>query len=377
MNSSTTTASAATTVGDCPNFSESARKNGTVPVSETSAPREQLHLRNKSVTVIVPVRNEEPAIAHTLDQLLQQERDSVKLEILVVDGHSTDKTREIVERYAAQHPEIRLLDNPKRLSSAARNIAIRESVGEYIVIIDGHCEIPSRRYFVDLVDAFEKSAADCLGRPQPLEIAGATSLQQAIALARSSRLGHHPESFIYSDQPQFVPAKSVAVAYRRAVFDKVGLFDEQFDAHEDGEFNYRCDQAGLKCYLDPRLTVKYHPRRTLRGLFQQMMRYGRGRVRLGRKHRGTLGLGSLIPAALVVYIVFGALASSVLPHAWIAYVTGLAIYLSALLASAATSAWNDQSVRLIYQLPAVLATVHIGAGTGTLLEFLSTSEPSK
>ena len=148
------------------------------------------------------------------------------------------------------------------------------SSSDYVVIIDGHCEIPTTRYFHELVDAFEESGADCLGRPQPLDISDATPLQKAIALARSSRLGHHPESFIYSNEAQFVPAKSVAVAYRRRLFDQVGMFDETFDAHEDGEFNYRCDQAGLKCYLAPKLTVLYHPRNSLSALFKQMVRYG-------------------------------------------------------------------------------------------------------
>src|SRR5690606_14914839 len=136
----------------------------------------------------------------------------------------------------------------------------------------------------------------------PLDVTDATPLQRAIALARSSRLGHHPESYIYSDQPLFVPAKSVAVAYRRQVFENVGLFDASFDAHEDGEFNYRCDEAGLACFLDPKLTVKYSPRNSLAGLFRQMYRYGRGRVRFAKKHPGNWGVGSLIPALFVVYV---------------------------------------------------------------------------
>ena len=280
-------------LGDCPNFSKSTRKMGlsrftddkpilmNSPTAITSVPsgsstHERPHIGYKSVTVIVPVRNEENAIARTIQQLLEQQREGLKLEILVVDGRSTDKTRDIVAQYAAQHPEIRLLDNPKRLSSAARNIAIRESDSNYVVIIDGHCELPTRSYFYDLVDAFERSGADCLGRPQPLDVSKATTLQQAIAAARSSPLGHHPDSFIYTNEEVDCPAGSVAVAYKRSVFKSVGLFDEQFDACEDYELNHRIDKAGLRCRLIPKLTVKYEPRKTLSGLFQQLYRYGRG-----------------------------------------------------------------------------------------------------
>lgn len=323
-----------------------------------------------SVTVVVPVRNEEAHIARTLDQLLDQDMRGIDVEIIVADGQSTDRTAEIVREYCEKHSCIRLLSNPQRLSSAARNLAINNSQGDFVVVVDGHCEIPSRRYFQDLVQAFAESGADCLGRPQPLEVSEATPLQQAIALARSSRLGHHPESFIYSDKPQFVPAKSVAVAYRREVFEKVGLFDERFDAHEDGEFNYRCDQAGLKCYLDPKLTVKYFPRNSLAGLFKQMVRYGRGRVRLARKHRGNWGLGSLIPAAFVAYVVLGAVLSVVSPSLFVWYVLGLMVYVVCLAVAAVSAFMSDRDPQLLYRLPLVLATIHAGAGTGTLLELL-------
>ena len=238
------------------------------------------------------------------------------------------------------------------------------------MIIDGHCEIPTQRYFHALVEAFESSGADCLGRPQPLDVTHATPLQQAIALARSSRLGHHPESFIYSDQGQFVPAKSVAVAYRRAVFDHVGLFDESMDAHEDGEFNYRCDQAGLSCYLAPEITVKYFPSNSLRGLFQQMVRYGRGRVRFMRKHPGTLEINTLIPACLVLYLALGGLlALWVPPLRWI-FGMGVGIYVTSLLATAGHMAWREHAPSLLLRMPLVFVTIHVGAGAGILAEFL-------
>lgn len=327
-----------------------------------------------SVTVIVPIRNEAAFIARTLEQLLDQDLTGIELEILVLDGQSTDSTRDVVAAFVNRDPRVRLLSNPRRLSSAARNLAIQNSAGEYVVVIDGHCEIPSRRYFLDLVNAFQESGADCLGRPQPLDVSHATPLQKAIAVARSSRLGHHPESFIYSDEPQYVPAKSVAVAYRREVFDKVGLFDEAFDAHEDGEFNLRCDREGLRCYLDPKLTVKYHPRTSLSGLFKQMMRYGRGRVRLALKHDGLWGLGTLIPLLFVLFVLLGAIAVAVLPSARLPYFVLLAVYSLVLLAEGTIVAWKQDNVGMIWRVPLTLTTVHAGAGVGTLAELIGLRE---
>src|SRR2546426_21442 len=83
-----------------------------------------------------------------------------------------------------------------------------------------------------------------------------------LAAARASSLGHHPGSYIYSTEEQFVPPHSVAIAYRRSVFERVGLFDEKFDACEDVEFNHRVHRARCRCFFTPAVRVRYHPRTT-------------------------------------------------------------------------------------------------------------------
>ena len=209
------------------------------------------------VTVIVPVRNEAAHILATLRELVTQKYASGRFEILVIDGESEDATPELVRGFAERHPCVRLFHNPKRLSSAARNIGVREARGDVVVIIDGHCEIGNPRYIANVAKAFRRTEVDVLGRPQPLDVTNATPLQCAVAAARNSRLGHHPESFIYSDKPQKVPAKSVGVAYRRQVFDRVGFFDETFDAHEDGEFNHRsATKPACVCWFTPDVAVR-------------------------------------------------------------------------------------------------------------------------
>ncbi len=156
------------------------------------------------ISVIVPVRNEEAFIESTLRQLLAQDYHADRFEILVADGCSTDRTREIVADLQTHFPQATLLDNPGRLSSAGRNVAVEASRGDLIVLVDGHCEIDNPHYLADIADAFSRSGADCLGRPQPLDVSQATPLQRAIAIARSSRLGHHPASHIYSGNEGFV-----------------------------------------------------------------------------------------------------------------------------------------------------------------------------
>jgi succinoglycan biosynthesis protein ExoA len=330
----------------------------------------------RSVTVAMPVRNEERHVRKALRQVLEQQRAGIELEVLVVDGRSSDRTREIVLDVLERHPEVQLLDNPHGLSSAARNIAIRHSRGEYILLIDGHCEIPSRSYLRDLVDVFESSNADCLGRPQPLDVNDATTLQRAVAAARASWLGHHPDSFIYSDKELDVPAMSVAVAYRRSVFDEVGLFDGRFDACEDCELNHRIDKAGLRCVLVPQLTVKYQPRNSVYGLFRQLCRYGRGRVRLLKKHPDTFSLKSFLPALFLLGVAAGAMVCPWTPTLWWLYLGVIGAYLAAVLAVSVALAWRLRQPRLLFWLPIVFVTIHIGAASGSLLEIFHRCDPT-
>src|SRR5262249_53570212 len=117
-----------------------------------------------------------------------------------------------------------------------------------------------------------------------------------------SWLGHNPDSAIFSQGAGFVEPQNVAVAYRRDVFERVGLFDERFDACEDVEFNTRVAGGGLTCYFTPAIQVRYQPRPSLRGLWYQMFRYGKGRARLGRKYPSSVTLPSLVPALWLVWL---------------------------------------------------------------------------
>ena len=329
------------------------------------------------ISVVMPVRNEAGYIERTLGQLLAQRYDPSHFEILVVDGQSTDETCDKVRALAKKHAHLRLLSNPKRLSSAARNIGVKAARGELILIVDGHCELESNQLLRNVAATFEQSGADCLGRPQPLDVSDATRQQKAIAAARSSRLGHHPDSFIYSGDAQFVPAHSVAVAYRKSVFDQIGYFDEEFDACEDVEFNTRIDQAGLRCFLTPEITVRYHPRHSLWGLFRQLVRYGRGRVRLFRKHRDTLTIRTLLPAFFVAGCVIGAVAMWFSQTIAAIYLSTLAVYLFLVITASISIAIRERDPLSLFLLPLVFVTIHVSAGVGILLELVSPSSRTR
>lgn len=318
------------------------------------------------VTVVVPVRNEAAHIESVLDDLLGQTLASGDLEVLVVDGRSTDDTRERVEAVAARDERVRLLDNPRQLSSAARAVGAKAARGAYVVYVDGHCRIPSRTLLADAVELFERTGADCLARPQPLEPTHGGIRARAIAAARHSPFGHSLSSEIFDREKEAeVSPVSSGAMYRREVFDRVGTFDASFDACEDVEFNTRVEQAGLTTWTSPKLAVEYEPRRTYRGLFRQMFRYGLGRARLHRKHADSFSWESLVPVAFLLGIPCLLVSPWIPPPgSWIVWgLWGLYLLLAVFFGARAASkaGWG-----LLPWIVVAFAVTHAGLGAGYL-----------
>lgn len=317
------------------------------------------------ISIVLPVRNEVRFIGQVLADLLNQDYPRDRYELLVVDGESEDTTREIVQGYAREYANVRLLHNPKKLSSTARNLGIRHAQGDIVAFIDGHVAIPNRSLLRSIIESFQRTGADCLARPQPLFTPCNNRLQDAIAAARHSFLGHGLDSTIYATRQGWVDPTSAGAIYRREVFDRVGVFDENFDACEDVDFNFRVKQAGLRCYLHPSLAIPYVPRESLRGLFAQMRRYGRGRAQLHRKHASALSLPQLAPflfyAGSLVSLV-GAIFSTPLATGlgvlWAIY--AFAIGLTTLTQGRGLNGWQRVC------MAAALPVIHLGLSIGWL-----------
>jgi len=319
-----------------------------------------------SVSVLVPVRNEARSIEQTLRSLLTQDY-ADGFDVIVADGLSDDATVPIVRRLQGEFANLKLVFNPTRLSSAGRNLAARHMTGDYAVVVDGHCHVPDNNYLKNLAAAFQTSGADCLGRPQPLDVPDPTPFQAAVAVARASRLGHNPDSDIYSNVPKFVSPQSTAVAYRAEVFHRIGLFDEAFDACEDVEFNQRVDDAGLSCYFSPAVKIVYHPRKSWPALVRQLARYGNGRARLAAKNPRSLSLPALVPPLWLLWLAVGAVASLLAFEAFALYLASIVLYATVILAG---SLWlaRGKSFAVARRIPAVLLGIHLGFAWGFLRE---------
>lgn len=319
----------------------------------------------------MPVRNEIKALPALLHALLEQEFDS--FEIIVSDGGSSDGTREFVADFArSSRVPVLLVDNVKIRSGPGRNAGVRSARGETIVFLDGHCSIPSRSLLRDTVAIFESTGADCLCRPQPLIAPIDSPTGKAIANVRASVLGHGRDSLIYNTSfSGFADPASSGASYRTEVFDRLGVYDESFDACEDVEFNTRVRKSGMTAYTDPRLTVHYEPRVTVRALAGQMAYYGRGRVRLALKHPDCFSLTQVVPFGLLILagLTLSSLPFPGLIRASLLIVFGL--YLALVFIASAQLA-RRHSARYLWQAPLIYLTVHFGLGFGMLREILST-----
>lgn len=321
------------------------------------------------ISVILPVRNERGMLPRLIDELLRQNYPADRFEILVVDGRSTDGTADLVRRrYTTKHVRVRVLDNPAIHASAGRNIGIRAVVGDVILFIDGHCAIPSRNLLEDTAAILAQTGAGCLCRPQPLLAPSDTHTGEVIAQVWGAETQNKTCGFVN-------PVNGGAT-YRREVFARVGLFDETFDSCEDVEFNTRVRKAGIRAYTDPRLAIHYQPRKDVRALVQQMIRLGRGRLRLMRKHADAVSRAELAPIVALALVVLTPIAWATLPRLAAEIASIPVALLIAVTLFASIRLGVRHGIGSAWKAPSIYAGICCGLGAGLLLEMITPARRS-
>ena len=260
------------------------------------------------VSIVMPAYNEERYIAACLESVQAQDYPAELLEILVADGRSTDRTREILARITEADPRIQMIDNPARLQAAGLGLAVKAATGDVIVRMDVHCEY-APDYVRRCVEVLERTGADNVGGAQRAR--ARTLFQRALCAALGSKLGTGGVGYRDESQEGFVDTVFLG-AFRRRVFETVGLWDPAAITNEDSELNQRILEGGGTIYLSRDIVVHYYPRDSFRALATQYFRYGRGRARtllkLGRFPR----LRPMIPFLAMS----GMAATLVIPPLW-------------------------------------------------------------
>ena len=319
------------------------------------------------VSLVLPVRNEERHIRGCLERLIDQDYPPDRLEIIVVDGCSSDATRERIGELQATAPSvvIRVLENPAGTVPPALNIGIRAARGAVIARMDGHT-VPPRDYVRRCVDALARSgAANVGGVVVPV---GTSRLGEAVAAATRHPLGVGDAKYRIGGEG-YVDTVPFGT-FRRWVFEDVGLFDESMVRNQDYEMNVRIRAAGHGIYLDPDIRTTYFPRGDARSLWRQYFQYGWWRVETVRRHPRSLRWRQAVPPAFVLALIALTLLAPIWWLAAWAWVALLAVYATTVMAVSLAIAPGGRAPHLV---AAAFFTMHVAYGLGFLANLASGS----
>jgi succinoglycan biosynthesis protein ExoA len=324
------------------------------------APRRAL---GGDVVVVVPTLNEQLHIAACVRSLMAGDGRMNAVEIIVADGGSRDRTRAIVEELRREFPNLRLLDNPKRLQSAAVNLAARDAgAGRSILVrCDAHSIYPAG-YVMQVADSLKRRSVASIVTPMDAE--GETCFQKANAWIVDTPLGSGGSAHRGGRKSMFVDHGHHA-GFDLKTFLHVGGYDETFSHNEDAEFDTRLRQAGGRIFLDADIRLTYRPRATVGSLARQYFNYGKGRARTLMKHGERPRLRQLIPPITLVACVVGFAAAPFTP--WSLILPGG--YIAALvLASLAVAVKRRSLCGLMAGLAS--ATMHMSWSAGLFRQLL-------
>jgi len=313
------------------------------------------------VSIIMPIRNESEFIEQSLNSVLQQDYPHEKIEIIIADGMSDDGTREILHPFLSSLSNLYLIDNHKKIIPAGLNLAIKKSKGDFIARIDGHCMVPKDyiRKCLSLFDDKEISNAGGL-----TEHIGKDYFSKAIAFTTRNPLVIGNSRFRYSNKAQFIDTVFPGF-WKREVFEKAGLFNEELLCHEDYELNFRIRKLGGKVFFSPDIKILYYSSGNLIKLARQFFKYGYWTIRSAGIYRNILQIRQLLPFLLISLLIFSPFAiviGGAFSEMTLAVLMIYGVYL--ILISLLLSLQNG--MRYLPFIPSVILTVHLSHGLGIL-----------
>lgn len=306
-----------------------------------------------TVSVILPILNEEPYLRDAVHSILSQDYLG-NFEVVLAVGPSKDRTHEIADQLHAEDTRVIVVENPSGRTAAGLNAALNASHGTVIVRVDGHAQIPAD-YISIAVELLRTTGAVNVGGMMAAE--GVTAFEKSVAGAMRSPLGVGASRFHTGGEAGEVDTVYLGVFKKDALL-AIGGFDERFTRAQDWELNFRLRAQGGTIYFDPRLQVTYRPRSTITALAKQYFEYGRWRRAVSRRHKGTINYRYLAPpfalAGFLISILMGSLLHPI-------FFIPAGIYL---LFMALASIAIAQSIAQYIFLLAIIPTMHFAWGAG-------------
>ena len=319
-----------------------------------------------SVTVIVPCYNEQETIHLLLDSLCNQTYPVNDFEVVIADGMSSDRTREVITDFkcAQPHLDVRVVDNPQRTIPAGLNRALAAAQGKWIIRLDAH-SIPQPDYIERSILALQQGLGENVGGVWEIRPFGNSAQARAIAAVASHPLAVGDAHYRFGTRPQLTDTVPFG-AYERSYIAQLGGYDEELLTNEDYELNTRIRAQGGRIWLDPAIRTVYFARPNLGALWRQYWRYGYWKARMLRRNPHSLRWRQVIPPLFALGLgILGLLAMFWRPARY-----GLAsivlIYVGVLLVAGLQIAWKKKDISILPIAPLAIAVMHLAWGTAFL-----------
>lgn len=319
-----------------------------------------------TVSIICPVFNEEKYIEACIVSILEQDYSKEAMEVLFIDGNSTDNSTGIIKRYTAQYSFLKLLNNPERIVPYALNKGLEAAKGEVIMRLDAHCTYPTN-YISELVRYLYQLNADNVGGVWNTQPAKDTPICQAIAFASSHPFGvggsMHKIGASKIMETDTVPFG----CYKREIFDKTGLFDTDLVRNQDDEFNGRLLNLGGKIYLIPQVIINYTARDTLCKMRKMYYQYGLYKPLVNKKLGAPATVRQFFPILFLLGLTIGGVVCMIWPLLLHFYTSVLLLYLFIGIVVGSMGAIRAHQPLLALLMPYVFFNIHMSYGIGYLV----------
>ena len=317
------------------------------------------------VSVVIPVLNEAKHVENCLNSVSAQDYPSNMMEILVIDGMSNDGTPDIIKQLCLKDERIKFFENPKKNVPCALNIGIRAAKGDIIVRMDSHCVYPSNYVSILVGKLLELDAAN-VGGVWLTHPANDSTQCLAIAICSSHPFGTGPslhkigcDSIMETDTVPFG-------CFKKEIFDKVGLFDEDMLRNEDEELNGRITKQGGKIYIIPQVVMRYMARDRLDRMCKMFYQYGLWKPLVNKKVGNAVSYRQFAPPAFVACVVLGLLVGIFVPFILKVTLAVLALYYAIVFCIGVIETFKHKRAALLILVPITFTCIHFSYGIGYL-----------